>query len=1157
GLQDRLTTLSAEMSSAQSQGEVLVAQGQQTLVNKFTKILTRIEETTEQLRKGTIEKLPTTEQANALLAEIEQLEQHDCDFQQNIPQLRDCIEKGNFLHTHTTALKEKIKSARSSQDKGEQLVAQAQQKILDEYLQMQPRIENIVKQLLAGNKEASKQAKTLLTQIKQLEQREQNLQRNIPILLELEQKQAALQAREEALKSDITSFKNRLRTVLPAQWQQKLLEALQEANDHISEFITQLIDGVNDTPEQIEAQRKVQIEKLSKITAAETALQERQEMERKENERVVTLAGIAWDEAMEIDSQAKAAKVLADRTQTEGAYNELHRLAQNASNAWFKAAEAKKVLLSTASQADKASLTAKINTASNNKVQYDQLATEALKNAKEIAKKEAAKKEADRIAVEIVRFQAEAREKVARIIGQIEEAKQASKEKRGGENSYLWDRIATKLEQARDSWNRFNELVDQGKKEKSVLWRKVAEESEASAQGMRRVAINYSSGNKEAAQQLDKEAWSTYYLSDASTWSLKSEEAQEKVNQVLSKDRAFWINLAEQYKIAADYEKKALEAHLADKEAERNSCTWIGRYTYSSADRKLKAMEARAAGRNTLAVGYTDAAETSQKAAEQQKQALTAYIAGKTAGKQREGNSWGWSASSLQAKADYQVKAIEAQEEGKTQLVVGYREAAAISEQAADYYEQSALVYASGKDAKGYRGKNAGDVLKKAVLSLQNKVNYQAKAYEAQKVGKTTLASGYQEAAATSQRAAEQYKLAAESIAAEGYGSDKPESWEEEGSSLQKKADYQAKASEAQEAGKTMLAAAYREAAAISQRAADQQELSVEKKAAGTWMIKTNCSWKGSRGGSFEGLSLQAKADYQIKAAEAQEAGKTALARGCREAAATSQQAADQHRKAVMAFDARKEDEGERGFYTGESIQEQADYQAKAAEAQEAGPLQVEVLEKIEETKNKALEARAIRQISWNWIAGDFGKSTKSWELAFNLQQEGKTREAAVARETAATYQRAAELKKLGRETMEANKNEEGNSLYRRGELLQEKVECSVKEAKGTLQRGADHYEQAALAYKTGKDTVGHNLSWAGASLKKKADYQVRAREDQDEGKATLSTAHRMAAETSQGAADQYEQAALAYKEGKETAGAICNLEGDSLQLQADYQAKA
>ncbi|HLB33304.1 MAG TPA: hypothetical protein VJK54_03610, partial [Chthoniobacterales bacterium] len=102
--------------------------------------------------------------------------------------------------------------------------------------------------------------------------------------------------------------------------------------------------------------------------------------------------------------------------------------------------------------------------------------------------------------------------------------------------------------------------------------------------------------------------------------------------------------------------------------------------------------------------------------------------------------------------------------------------------------------------------------------SLEKTAAYWTKAFEAQEAGKTTLAAAYREAVATSERAADQWKLSAQTFAAgkkrEGVR------WMEEGASLQSKANYGAKASEAQEAGKTMLAAAYREAAATSQRAA-------------------------------------------------------------------------------------------------------------------------------------------------------------------------------------------------------------------------------------------------------------------------------------------------------------------------------------------------
>ncbi|HLB32887.1 MAG TPA: hypothetical protein VJK54_01510 [Chthoniobacterales bacterium] len=163
---------------------------------------------------------------------------------------------------------------------------------------------------------------------------------------------------------------------------------------------------------------------------------------------------------------------------------------------------------------------------------------------------------------------------IARITTKIEEAKQASNEKLGGENSYLWDHIAVKLEQSRDSWNKVSELIAQGKPERASLWRKAAEESETSAEGVR----------------------------------------------------------------------KAIQAYIAEK--------------------------------------------------------------------QNEGNSWYWASESLQSQANYQVKECEAQEVGKTVLALGYREAAAVLQCAADQYKQAALAFAEEKVDEGYNYYLVGDYLR-------------------------------------------------------------------------------------------------------------------------------------------------------------------------------------------------------------------------------------------------------------------------------------------------------------------------------------------------------------------------------------------------------------------------------------------------------------
>ncbi|HLB33293.1 MAG TPA: hypothetical protein VJK54_03555 [Chthoniobacterales bacterium] len=531
-------------------------------------------------------------------------------------------------------------------------------------------------------------------------------------------------------------------------------------------------------------------------------------------------------------------------------------------------------------------------------------------------------------------------EKIPKITEQIKAAKQASKEKRGGEKAYFWDRIAIKLEQSRDSWNKVNELVTQGKHERAFLWRKVAEESEVSAEGMRQVIISYISGQKEAAEQLERQAWNTYYLSDASTWLLKSKEALEKADQIqagrlLSKlayadevqgvdgaqklsvqelldasstgatkqfaaeiefrkesngEGEFWRRLAEHYKIAADYEKKALEAHHLGKEDERNSWVLAGKSAYASADYQVKAIEAEAVGKITLAAGYRDVAAISQRAADQWK--LSAER--KAAREISEAYSWGNAGMSLQSQADYQAKVIEAEEAGKITLAAGYREAAATFQRAAEQNKLTAETYVAGKMSEAYSwGKEAE--------SLRLKAGYQAKACEAEEAGKAMLVASYREAVVISQRAADQWKLSAETeIAGKEIESN---SWGKEGESLQKQADYYARASEAEEAEETQFAAGYREAATIVRRAAIQHRKSAQAYA--TEKKDEGDSWK--RVGKF----LQSVVDYQVKACEAQEEGKTMIAVGYREAIEILQKAADYQVKAIEAIALGKKDESD------------------------------------------------------------------------------------------------------------------------------------------------------------------------------------------------------------------------------------------------------
>ncbi|HLB34022.1 MAG TPA: hypothetical protein VJK54_07285 [Chthoniobacterales bacterium] len=343
--------------------------------------------------------------------------------------------------------------------------------------------------------------------------------------------------------------------------------------------------------------------------------------------------------------------------------------------------------------------------------------------------------------------------RVSVIASQIEEAKQASKERLGGENSYLWDSIATKLEQAQDSWNKVNELLDQGKQERASLWKKAAEESEVSAEGLRKAVQAYISGEKKTAEQLEKETWGGYYLSDTSTWLLKLEEAREKADQMQGEDEEFWRNLAKQYQVAIDYERKALEAHDLGKEDKGSSWAWAGRSIHSSVEYQIKAYEWRNSPKTTLADSYRKAASLSEYAAFMFKQSLLPLGVGIYYGKNcvLEGEC-------LLLQVKYQAKACEAEEAINRSMSVAYKNAVATLERTTDLWKQT--IDNIGIEARqefdgGWYGMLANEQLKK-------QVDYQIKAIEAREAGKEELMDRYRKIIETSQKASEYFLRASE-----------------------------------------------------------------------------------------------------------------------------------------------------------------------------------------------------------------------------------------------------------------------------------------------------------------------------------------------------------------------------------------------------------
>ncbi|HLB34083.1 MAG TPA: hypothetical protein VJK54_07615 [Chthoniobacterales bacterium] len=253
-----------------------------------------------------------------------------------------------------------------------------------------------------------------------------------------------------------------------------------------------------------------------------------------------------------------------------------------------------------------------------------------------------------------------------------------------------------------------------------------------------------------------------------------------------------------------------------------------------------------------------------------------------------------WAGKAAYFSAEYQVKAYEAEENGRKILATGYKEVALMYQQAADHRKLAAEAYAARESwSIGFSWDDAGK-------AFQLQADYHKKAIEAREARKEILAIGYEEVAATARRAAEKQK---ESALAKISNKIKEGSFLYlEGRSIQSQAYCQVKAIEAGEAGKAILAAGYREVAATYQCTADQWEKGAETFASGEqarWFI-----WQ------FAANSLEQKAIYQEKLIIAQDAEKEALVVGYQEVIEIFQSSSEYYQQALAAFALEKEDEG-------------------------------------------------------------------------------------------------------------------------------------------------------------------------------------------------------------------------------------------------------
>ena len=599
--------------------------------------------------------------------------------------------------------------------------------------------------------------------------------------------------------------------------------------------------------------------------------------------------------------------------------------------------------------------------------------------------------------------------------------------------------------------------------------------------------------------------------------------------------------------LAAVYREAALisgrAAELREQEAQKKALGKIdegvnygveGESLQLQADYQAKAVEEREAGREMLAEGYKEAAETSQRAAGIKHQAGEAIVAGK----EYVGNSLSWVGQSFKLKAEHQAKMIESMKEGKEVLTIRLREIVETLQKASEYYQQAADIFAVANVAEAYDYYLTGEYFR---LEAEN----QAKANEAEEAEKEVPGAVYREAALISEKGMGLGEQETEKKTLGKKEEDKICATEEE--CFQLKEDYRIKAIKAKEAGREILSEGYKEAVLTLERAVGQYQLAVKVKGEEQEIPKSHWGWSGDL--------LQAKASYQIKVSKALELGNTTLAAYYREAATTSQRAAEQHELIAQGL-MEKWDGGItwRIWKIVKFLQPAQTYRVQAFEAKKEGKKILAFFYRQAALISQRIVSpcqqsyRVFYEKKWyeREIRSDIANSLKTkadYEVkAAKAYEEAKRFLAASYQRAAATYQRAADLYELVLKNEGAGIYSRSNKWYEVGNLLQLKADYHVKaceaeevgktifatnyrEAVVTLQHAIDNFTR----FSSGQYNEIPSWRSAAGALQIKANYQVKAIEAEKAGKAILAEKYREAIIILQRSADQYMQAAEAY----------------------------
>ncbi|HLB33246.1 MAG TPA: hypothetical protein VJK54_03320, partial [Chthoniobacterales bacterium] len=901
----------------------------------------------------------------------------------------------------------------------------------------------------------------------------------------------------------------------------------------------------------------------------------------KELNEAIEIANVAWDNATEIGHQVDAKLlVIAD---TESDYRELTHLAQNAANAWSKAIETQRVVLSKTSEVNKNSVNDKIKTAISHQEQYDQLARESLENAQEIADKEV-----DSIELESSRIQSEIKEKAAEAMRKSQEARLKAKSATGT-LANTWNGVANNLEKTSEYWTKVlkeeeaeNITLAEDYREAASISQAAADQYEETAEYEVQAVNSWFSGNNADYDHFDKTGntakYSAYRLEEAFAAQKKAIEAMA-ANRVDVAD--LWYKTAKHYEESAEYKRQAakaranrndtdfnrfdkagdsarVSARVLEQQAEELDSPASKIELYNSEEIKAhrleqvwiaqnKAIEAKEENQVELAALWDQAVKQYKEAAEyelQSQHSLNRNI------KNIAGDTVEYSAHRLKEAATAQEKSIKAKEENQEELATLWLKTAKHYEESAEYKQQAARAKLSGNDTDFNRLDNAGNAARVSARILEQQAD-ELEASIVQNIIKKEATTNSSKKAAEAMRKFQEARSKTKTM----YGS-YADAWRSTANSLEKTSKYWTKANEAEGAGKTTLAAGYKAAAEIAQRSADKYQAIAAGVVRGVMEVMNKAEifgWEGA-------LSLQKQADYQVKAIEAEEAGKTQLAASYRKAAAVSEKAAERHEQAAKAFDEGKESESTQLFNTGKTTQKEANA-IVASIARSVKEKATEAMRKSQEARSKAKATSGVIAEVWNSVANSLEKTSEYLMEVQRSQKVGNQMLVKGYKETAEMSQRAADQRELAAQAYIAQKEKEGSSLVLAGKSLQAQADYQAQEIiahiSGKLEEAKKYCEmseqqarcvepfiQAAKAHAEGKINVATCWNNAGNGFYNAAVKLEKATQAEAVGKLEVARKWREAGERQARSGSNFSQAANAHAERKTDEGTSWNLAG-------------